>query len=153
MHLFDKDVPRLGQLFKERFGQELIGEELTQFHSDFELKGAQGKPYSTYFIGLGKKCYIDVLEDGFGNSGLHIRMKGVPDGSIFQASDNQVVEMFEDMAWYEKTVTFDLTAGMKRFKMTKDFRQTTVNEFKRSLKFYGSVQEFSEADGDVGEIA
>jgi hypothetical protein len=144
MHLFDKDVVKLGRLFHQKFNQKLIGERLTQFHSDFALDGAQGKPYSTYFIGLGKKCYLDVLEDGHGHTGFHIRMKGVPEKAIYTVCDDQIVALFERMAYRNEPVTFDLKTAMPCFKKTKDYQQTTRETFTRTLKFVGPVTEIKE---------
>jgi hypothetical protein len=151
MHLFDQDVGKLGKLFKDKFHQKLIGEELTQFHSDFTLKNAQGKPYSTYFIGLGKKCYLDVLEDGHGTTGLHVRMKEVPYKAIkfpCNDQDDQVVALFERMAYRSEEVTFDLKTAIPCFKKTKTYQQITRDVFKRKLHFNGPVREFQEAEGE-----
>ena len=36
MHINLDDIPRLGQLFKEKYERNLIGSEQGQFHSDFD---------------------------------------------------------------------------------------------------------------------
>ena len=47
MHLFERDVPRLVELFKNKYDQDLIGAELTQFHEDFDgFSGSVGKIHS-----------------------------------------------------------------------------------------------------------
>ena len=79
MHLFESDVHLIGKLFKEKYGQELIGESMTQFHNDFDgFYGSVGKIYSRKLIALGKKSYLDILVDEEGNEGYHIRLKGIP---------------------------------------------------------------------------
>ena len=83
MHLYEKDVPRLAELFKQEHGRELIGKQLGQFHSDFATIVKGGKmPVAIRSIFCGKKSYIDMLRDDKGNIGFHARMKGVPMESI-----------------------------------------------------------------------
>jgi hypothetical protein len=56
----------------------LDGEEMGQFNSDFEALVEGGStPYAVKSIFLGKKSYIDQLEDDGGNTGLHFRMKRI----------------------------------------------------------------------------
>jgi hypothetical protein len=143
MHLFDRDVPKLGQLFKRKFNRKLIGDELGQFHSDFDLPGSKAKPYSTYFIGLGKKAYLDVLEDGKGTKGFHIRMKGVPEKALLVACENDVLELYECMAYNNSRETFELTV-LPCFKRTKDYQICNRAHFSRTLQFCGPVREFEE---------
>jgi hypothetical protein len=147
MHLFDKDVPKLGKLFKAKFQRKLIGENLGQFHSDFELEGAKAKPYSIYFIGLGKKAYLDVLEDGKGSSGYHIRMKGVPEKALRMACQNEVLELYERMAWDSEQVSFDLTV-LPCFVRTKDYTICNREHFSRKLQFTGPVRHWLESPTD-----
>ena len=78
MHLFESDVLQLAKLFKEKYGKELIGEELTRFHTDFDgFPSSTGKIHSIKLIALRKKSYLDILKDEVGNKGYHIRLKGV----------------------------------------------------------------------------
>lgn len=75
MHIPDKDIPRLADAFREVYGYELIGKNMLQFHSDFSFgnlsSGTNPKLskqideknlVSTYFVGVGKKAYLDLLE-------------------------------------------------------------------------------------------
>lgn len=85
MHIRDKDIKTLQQAFNKKYGRELIGKNLGQFHSDFnsnreEMKGKELKADVSIF--LGKKCYIDRLRDKDGNIDYHIRMKGVSNDAI-----------------------------------------------------------------------
>lgn len=72
MHLINRDIPNLAKEFLLKYQRELIGKSLGQFHSDFEsdLLGKEKQIYSTMFIALGKKCYIDQLENGSSNNGV-----------------------------------------------------------------------------------
>ena len=79
MHLFESDVKLIAKLYEEKYGQELIGESMTQFHNDFDgFNGSVGAIHSRKLIALGKKSYLDILVDEQGNEGYHIRLKGIP---------------------------------------------------------------------------
>lgn len=69
MHIDDDKVVALCELYKKKYKRDLEGKGMGQFHNDFE--GGEAK--SLMFIGCGKKCYLDVLDNGK----YHIRMKGV----------------------------------------------------------------------------
>jgi hypothetical protein len=81
IHCDVKDVNSLNLAYFLKHKKQLIGTELGQFHTDFDLKGACGEIYSTKSIFLGKKSYIDSLEsvdkDGNKITGFHIRLKGI----------------------------------------------------------------------------
>ena len=36
MHLRDNDIEKLQQIYNEKYGKELIGKNMGQFHSDFD---------------------------------------------------------------------------------------------------------------------
>jgi hypothetical protein len=72
-------VPRLDDAFKQKYGKDLIGKDMGQFHVDFELNGSEGNIYAKESIFLGKKSYLGLLAcDGNDVEGFHIRMKGIP---------------------------------------------------------------------------
>jgi len=81
IHCNLEDVPKLEEKYKERYGKELNGKNLEQFHTDFSLDGSCSEIYATKSIFLGKKSYCDYLEskDKNGNTinGYHIRLKGI----------------------------------------------------------------------------
>ncbi len=97
MHLPQEDVPRLAKAYEEKYGRELIGKNLGQFHEDFSFSDSKGNELKDYkdvhsveLIALGKKAYLDVLEatnkkTGEKKQSLHIRMKGVPCDSLEHA--------------------------------------------------------------------
>ena len=103
------DMLFLEDKFRERYNRELNGKNLGQFHIDFDLdcglkdeKGDKIKCkniYSEKFIGLGKKSYIDSLVGTCpitGNTirGFHIRMKGIPNGSIlYYCRENNITPL------------------------------------------------------------
>jgi hypothetical protein len=97
LHCKRNDVSKLEAAYKTRFGKQLNGKQLEQFHTDFNLEGA-GKDceiYAVKSIFLGKKSYFDQLEskDSDGNTitGFHLRMKGITSEGLLHASKD-----FED---------------------------------------------------------
>jgi len=92
MHIFSKAVPILSIAYKEKYGQDLVGEDLGQFHTDFSVseRGAKNiRAVESYF--LGKKCYVDRLEYEVGDDtkhDYHIRVKGVPSKAMEEISEN-----------------------------------------------------------------
>ena len=59
-----------------------MGENLGNFHIDFEIDGACGEIYSNESLYLGKKSYFENLESTDKNGDIindeHIRMKAIP---------------------------------------------------------------------------
>ena len=62
MHINYEQVELLALAFKNKYNRDLIGEDMSQFHIDFDLDGACGEIYSTESYFLAKKVYIDKLE-------------------------------------------------------------------------------------------
>lgn len=140
IHLEEKNIITLSNLFKEKYNRVLIGKEMGQFHSDFNLEyytDKDGKIYddieegkfcgikkkckdviSTELVMLGKKCYIDRLEgtsdDGEIIVDYHIRMKGIPNSCIEytykKEQFNNPLEMYEKLHDGE-SINFDLLQG------------------------------------------
>ena len=61
VHMMKKNINVLSDLFRKKYQKESIGENMGQFHSDFEMDGCTNV-ISVASIFLGKKSYIDVLE-------------------------------------------------------------------------------------------
>ena len=76
-HMLDEDVEKLSNLYREKFGKELVGNDLGQFHGDFKSsKISNDGLHSVKFIGLGKKCYLHVIENTEGQQDYYARFKG-----------------------------------------------------------------------------
>lgn len=143
IHIKDQDISILSNIFKIKYNKDLIGKNLGQFHSDFEMKGCKNI-IATKSIFLGKKCYIDRLEgensEGKKEIDYHIRMKGIPNSVILYTSKklkySDPMEMYEDL-YKGKKIEFDLTNdGSKcNFKMNKDYSVNTLEVFKRVICF------------------
>ena len=143
MHLFDDDIKKLSDCFKSLYGRDLIGKQLGQFHSDFDLKGCDDV-VATRSIFLGKKCYIDELrgtnkKDGSIQTGYHIRMKGVPNSAIMYTCKSLNITPFElyERLYAGEQLSFDLTEGRKKsnFKFRSDGLISTLCEFTRNIRF------------------
>lgn len=144
MHIKDCDIPVLSQKFKEKYGKELIGKSMGQFHSDFDLPGCKDI-VATQSIFLGKKSYIDKLQGvdkktGEVKVGYHIRMKGIPNSCITYASDlmgyKTIFNFYEDL-FQGKSLVVDLTneGNKANFKFNNDYSIETLDIFKRTLSF------------------
>jgi hypothetical protein len=143
IHIEDKDIEVLQQLFTQNYDKELIGKDLGQFHSDFELKGATKDVVATDSIFLGKKSYIDCLEgyDDEGNkvNGYHIRMKGISNDSImYYCKEHNITpfQLYQEL-YDGKKIEFDLTCGGSKvnFRFNKDYTIEDLSSFNRSVCF------------------
>ena len=133
MHILDEQISKLSNIFKETYDRELIGENMGQFHTDFDIKDC---PNATNIIAvesifLGKKCYIDRLQ--YDNNGIikedyHIRMKGIPSKCVENPMETYMV------LYNGATVEFDLLKYCP-LKKTKSQRMVNNIEFKRKIKF------------------
>lgn len=143
IHIEDKDIKVLSELYKNKYNKDLIGNNLGQFHSDFELDGAEKNIIATDSIFLGKKSYIDKLvgEDKNGNKveGYHFRMKGIPSKVVKYYCDTKNIDLFNlyKQMYNGDKIEFDLTCGGSAFtiKHNKDYTINIMEEFKRQVCF------------------
>ena len=95
MHLKNKDISKLEQLFFNKYNRQIRGDNMGEFHSDFKLGGSSKKSQiiSKKSIFLGKKSYIDVLQSendkGENIQGYHMRMKGISESALQYACENE----------------------------------------------------------------
>jgi len=151
MHIDDKDIKILEDKFKQIYNKDLIGDEMGQFHSDFEFYDEEGNKRkdiknikAVESIFLGKKCYIDKLEGenkkGEKEIDYHVRMKGIPEKVIYWTSEKEgyenVLEMYKALH-RGKEITFDLRMDGTRacFKQNKNMTVQSISLFERKLKF------------------
>ena len=62
IHLNYDDVPKIVDRYKDKYGLELVGEDLGNFHVGFGLYGATSEIYAVESLFLGKKTCIASLE-------------------------------------------------------------------------------------------
>jgi len=142
IHIQDKDIEILEKEYNTKYSRELIGKQMGQFHTDFDLKGSVGDIVATKSIFLGKKAYIDKLKgkdkDGNVIYDYHIRMKGVPENSIRYKADTEydgdVFQIYQDL-YDGKEITFDLLAVKPKFDLKRDMTISSKKTFNRRVKF------------------
>ena len=143
MHIEDRHIKPLSELYKTKYNRELIGKDMGQFHSDFSSDKIVKDIIAIKSIFLGKKCYIDVLEgedeNGIVVQDYHIRMKGINSSAIkYYCLTNKIneYELYERLHNGEK-IKLDLTAGGNKcsFEYNKDYTITSNSSFIREVSF------------------
>ena len=143
IHLNYEDVDKVVKRYKEKYGLELVGEDLGNFHIDFSMDKANSEIYAIESLFLGKKTYIDILEstdkDGKTINSEHIRMKGIPTSCIQYYADQHnisVLDVFKQL-YDNKTIKFDLTNDGNKFvcRNNKDHTISNVTDFTRKCKY------------------
>jgi hypothetical protein len=146
IHIEDVNIQPLANAFKEKYGRELIGKNMGQFHSDFELEYEKDKKCKNVVaiesIFLGKKCYCDKLrgvnDKGEYVYGFHIRMKGIPEDSILHKAEQEyngdVMELYKAL-YNGEELEFDLLAKKPKFDLRSDMTIISKDEFVRKIKF------------------
>ena len=154
MHINYEDVEILEKEFKNEYDRDLIGEDLGQFHIDFDMFDDDGEKITglkdiyakeSYF--LAKKVYIDKLEGIYENGDVinddHIRMKSVPTSCIkYTSKENELepIDLYKKL-YDEKQIYFDLTENGDKcgFKNEKDFSvrsyQPKVTKIKNGIEY------------------
>ena len=137
LHIEEADVPKLASAYKEKYGAELIGSQLGQFHCDFDPIKPGVPVHSKKLIALGKKSYLDVLEDDEGNQAYHIRMKGIPQ-PVLKRECMKNDWTLEDLYMYlydGNTIKFNLLEGCNCFRKNKTYEMITPDVFFRTVRF------------------
>ena len=117
MRINYEEVEMLAKEFNNIHGRELIGEDMSQFHVDFDMDGSKGDIYAKECYFIAKKVYIDKLEsvDADGNTinSDHIRMNSVPTSCIKYTSKEmniQPMELYKQFS-ESKKINLDMTEG------------------------------------------
>lgn len=147
MHLKNKDISKLEELFFNKYNRQIRGENLSQFHSDFKLEGSKKgvEVVAVKSLFLGKKSYIDVLQSendkGEIITGYHMRMKGISESALKYASEKyfngDYLKLYEHLSNgkeqefilnpYKYSVSFEYVKG--------GIRTRGYQEFKRIVSF------------------
>ena len=146
MHIEKNKINSLADEYKKRYGRDLIGKNLGQFHNDFD-EVENGYSYKSIFVG--KKMYVDMLKNDKNNFGIHYRMKGVnldcvklyAEDLIKTNCQNNLSDNLEEAIYdiYNKlyngeTLTFDLLKAKPCFKMNDNQTVTNLKAFDRRIK-------------------
>jgi len=155
MHIDYEQVEILAKLFKKEYKRNLIGEDMGQFHIDFNMDGAVDDIYAIEAYFIAKKVYIDVLESRDKNNELiqdnHIRLKSVPTSCIKHTCNKEnttPIELFKQLFNGDK-IKFDLLEDGKKcgFKFEKDFSVRSYEPNKKKIKKVdGETIEYEESE-------
>lgn len=136
MHIRLSDLEPLELAFKNKYGSELRGNQLGQFHSDFtSMHGRSDVQYASESLFIAKKIYIDKLLLSDGSTDYMFRGKGLTNASILTAAMKcgGLMELY--MKLYDgEEITFNLCDGQPCFKMEKNMTVTTIQKFERTIK-------------------
>lgn len=136
MHIEYDKVPQVVDAYREKYGRELEGKMMGQFHVDFEdIKKGVGGVHAVESYFLGKKIYADRLKDDEDNEGIHYRMKGIPPSAVVAKSKEKkyggdIMKVYKEL-FEGEPVTFNIQCS---FKTGKDHSITTV-QMKRKIHF------------------
>ena len=134
MHIMMEDLPILEKAFREKYGRELVGSNLGQFHSDFCSDGGRDDvEFSLHSIFLMKKVYYDELLLSDGTIDHMTRGKGLTQKSIYKAANGDMLGLYRRMFKGEE-VTFDLLAGGVKMQMNADMTVQTKKMFTRKTR-------------------
>jgi hypothetical protein len=116
IHMLQKDVKELGAEYKLKYNRDLIGKDLGQFHTDFEMSGCKDV-YSIKHIPIATKTYLDVLVGKNDNDeivhGTHIRIKGITESGINYELQQRMNEHGIDKVQASVNLFKDLAQGKK----------------------------------------
>ena len=111
MHIRKDLLQLLEVAFKEKYGKEIKGAQLTQFHVDFDLPKTFKKEEQilgaeeSYFIM--KKVYADKLVGDMGSESHHMRLKGIPIDLVKYEDYKKIYD--------GESINYDLLDGHTRF--------------------------------------
>ena len=133
MHIEKNKINNLAEEYKKRYGRELIGKNLGQFHNDFD-EVENGYAYKSIFVG--KKMYVDMLKNEKDESGIHYRMKGVNLDCVKLYSEENNCEIYDiyNKLYNGEEITFDLLKAKPCFKMNDNQTVTNLLNFDRTIK-------------------
>ena len=133
MHIQKFKIDDLAAEYKKRYGRELIGKNLGQFHNDFD-EVENGYAYKSIFVG--KKMYVDMLKNEKGEQGIHYRMKGVNLDCVKLYAEENNLSIFDiyNKLYNGEEITFDLLKAKPCFKMNDNQTVTNLSTFERSIK-------------------
>lgn len=133
MHIQKNKIDDLAAEYKKRFGRELIGKNLGQFHNDFD-EVENGYAYKSIFVG--KKMYVDMLKNEENKQGIHYRMKGVNLDCVKLYAEENNLSIFDiyNKLYNDEILKFDLLKAKPCFKMNDNQTVTNLLNFERSIK-------------------
>ena len=133
MHIEKNKINYLAEEYKNRYGRDLIGKNLGQFHNDFD-EVENGYAYKSIFVG--KKMYVDMLKNEENVQGIHYRMKGVNLDCVKLYAEENNIEIYDiyNKLYNDETLTFNLLKAKPCFKMCDNQTVINLKAFDRRIK-------------------
>ena len=135
MHIESDKLSQLSTAFENKYNRVLIGDNMGQFHDDFdELKN---NPRAIVHISAGKKIYYDKLINDDGETAEHFRMKGVPQQCIINTANkkyNGNIQALYEALYYGEEIDFDLLDGKVCMIMDNRGNVHYKSQFNRAVK-------------------
>ena len=143
IHMDNDKIDELTKLYAKKYPDNppLIGKGMGQFHSDFSSDIFKGDIIAIKSIFLAKKCYCDVLisDNNVDVIDYHIRLKGVPNASILDYSEEHNITPYEvyEKLYYGEEIEFDLTCRGKKpvFEYENAMTVKSKRKFTRKICF------------------
>lgn len=137
IHINYSQLPTLIERYEKTYKRDLIGKDLSQFHNDLEINGVEHEYYNRA-IYLGKKCYIEEVDDN-GKFIYNIRMKGVSEDAILDKCKELKLTPFEiyEKLYNDEEIEFDLCCRGNKicFNYENIMRISTLPKFIRKVSF------------------
>ena len=128
-------IDMLAEAFKQKYNRELIGNQLGNFHSDFDpINDHKEVPVSIESYFITKKCYIHKLTDSTGEIGYAFRCKGITKQAIERrCQEIGFMNLYKSLFDGNKQV-FDLAEQAPVFEFNDDFTVMSLKNFTRTIK-------------------
>jgi hypothetical protein len=128
LHVSALSVAKLQPAFFAKYGRNIIGKDMGQFHTDFEkIKDAKGEeggePFAIRSIFCGKKSYADLLMDERGKMHVHFRLKGIPSEVVRRHAQKHFggdIMALYDYLYEGNPITFNMLDGSLCFRKKKN---------------------------------
>ena len=139
-------LENLKKLFRNKYGRELDGKNLGQFHCDFAFQSSEQLPIAKECYILKKKVYMDKVEvinkvnnENIKEMKYHIRMKGIPTYCV-QNPEETYKKLLNN-----ETISFDIYEMAEKnnkplFEFKYDFTIHKKTKFKRRVKTLGDFE-------------
>ena len=148
MHIEADKLSQLAEAFKNKYNRELIGDDMGQFHDDFDE--LSNNPRAIVHISAGKKMYYDLLINDKGETAEHYRLKGIPQqcikntaaklfgsgvaGDTANKRFNGSVQALYEALYNAESIEFDLLDGKVCMVMDKSGNVHYKSKFSREVK-------------------
>lgn len=140
LHIAKNELHLLEERFRIKYGRELCGTEMGQFHVDYPPVDGKEVLHGRRSLFLSKKVYCTELENKEGATGWYYRMKGVSPNAI----EGEAAKKGTDIWGIYTTLyrpggswRFDMAKYGPSFKFVQDGPMITNEEFPRELSIDG----------------